>query len=97
MLDNIVSIDQSVKSDDWARYYTDVLTRLPAGVTEFVIHLAHDDNEMKAITADHPNWGSAWRQRDYDFFTSDSFRKLLETNQIKLITWRDLRKVQYGY
>jgi hypothetical protein len=52
---------------------------------------------MKAISVDHPNWGSAWRQRDYDFFTSNAFRKLLEDNQIKLVTWRDLRKVQYGY
>ena len=97
VLDNIVSIDQSVKSDDWTKYYTDALTNLPSGVTEFVIHLAHDDNEMNAITVNHPNWGAAWRQRDFDFFTSDTFRKLLEANQIKLITWRDLRKAQYGY
>jgi predicted glycoside hydrolase/deacetylase ChbG (UPF0249 family) len=97
VLDNIVSIDQSVKSEDWAKYYTDALVNLPPGVTEFVIHLAHDDNEMKAIAVDHPNWGSAWRQRDYDFFTSNVFRKLLADNQIKLVTWRDLRKAQYGY
>jgi predicted glycoside hydrolase/deacetylase ChbG (UPF0249 family) len=97
VLDNIVTIDQSVKSEDWAKYYTDALVNLPPGVTEFVIHIANDDNEMKAIAVDHPNWGSAWRQRDYDFFTSNAFRKLLEDNQIKLVTWRDLRKVQYGY
>jgi hypothetical protein len=41
---------------------------------------------------DHPNWGAAWRQRDFDFFTSDAFRKLLQENQIKLITWRDIGK-----
>ena len=62
-----------------------------------VARWAYDDNEMKGIAVDHPNWGSAWRQRDYDFFTSGAFRKLLQDNQIKLVTWRDLRKVQYGY
>jgi predicted glycoside hydrolase/deacetylase ChbG (UPF0249 family) len=97
VLDNVISIDQSVKSEDWAKYYTDALTNMPAGVTELVIHIAYDDKEMKAISVDHPNWGSAWRQRDYDFFTSEAFRKLLEANQIKLITWRDLRTVQYGH
>jgi predicted glycoside hydrolase/deacetylase ChbG (UPF0249 family) len=97
VLDNIVTIDQSVKSEDWAKYYMEALVNLPPGVTEFVIHLAYDDNEMKGIAVDHPNWGSAWRQRDYDFFTSAAFRKMLQDNQIKLVTWRDLRKVQYGY
>jgi predicted glycoside hydrolase/deacetylase ChbG (UPF0249 family) len=97
VLDHIVSIDQSVKSEDWAKYYTDALTNLSPGITEFVVHIAFDDEEMKAITIDHPNWGAAWRQRDFQFLTSDSFRKLLDQNHIKLITWRDLRKVQYGY
>jgi predicted glycoside hydrolase/deacetylase ChbG (UPF0249 family) len=97
VLDHIVSIDQSVKSDDWAKYYTDALTNLSPGITEFVVHIAFDDEEMKAITIDHPNWGAAWRQRDFEFLTSDRFRKLLDENHIKLITWRDLRKAQYGY
>ena len=48
---------------------------------------------MRADTADHPDWGEAWRQRDFDFFTSDAFRTLLRANNIKLITWRDLAKL----
>jgi hypothetical protein len=51
---------------------------------------------MKAISLDHPNWGAAWRERDFQFLTSDAFRKVLDENNVKLITWRDLRKVQYG-
>jgi hypothetical protein len=48
---------------------------------------------MRGATFDHPDWGTAWRQRDFDFFTSDAFRKLLQENQIKLITWRELGKL----
>jgi hypothetical protein len=66
---------------------------LQPGVTEVVIHLAYDDSEMRGATSDHPNWGAAWRQRDFEFFTSEAFRKLLEENQIKLITWREIGKL----
>ena len=51
-----------------------------------------DDEEMKAVTFDHPAWGSAWRQRDFQFVTSDAFRKLLSDNNVKLISWREVSK-----
>ena len=62
-------------------------------MTEVVIHLAYDDAEMQGATFNHPNWGAAWRQRDLEFFTGDAFRKVLQENQIKLITWRELGKL----
>jgi predicted glycoside hydrolase/deacetylase ChbG (UPF0249 family) len=96
LIDQIISIEPSVSPDGWAQFYTDALKRLTSGVTEIVIHIAYDDAEMKGISFEHPNWGSAWRQRDFEFFTSDAFRKALEENHIKLITWRDLQKLQYG-
>ena len=55
-----------------------------------VVHLAYDDEEMRAATADRPTWGAAWRRRDFEFVTSDLFRRLLEENGIELTTWRDL-------
>jgi predicted glycoside hydrolase/deacetylase ChbG (UPF0249 family) len=96
VLDHVVTIGPDVAADEWAKFYSDAMKNLSPGVTEFVIHLANDDEEMKAISYDHPNWGSAWRKRDYDFFTSDAFRKLLDEHKIKLITWRDLQKLQGG-
>src|SRR5688572_15482622 len=92
-VDRILDINQNVPPQDWARFYTDAIRKLQPGVTEVVIHLAYDDGEMRGATFDHPNWGAAWRQRDFDFFTSDAFRKLLAENQIKLITWRELGKL----
>ena len=93
VLDSIVTISPAVKAEQWADFYINAIKNLKPGVTEFIIHLAYDDEEMRAITVNHPDWGAAWRQRDYDFFTSDQCRKLLEENHVKLITWREIGKL----
>ena len=92
-IDRVLDINPSVAPQDWARFYSDEIRKLQPGVTEVVIHLAYDDAEMRGVSFDHPNWGSAWRQRDFEFFTSDAFRKVLEENKIKLITWREIGKL----
>jgi chitin disaccharide deacetylase len=92
-IDRVLDINPTVAPNDWAKFYTDALKKLEPGVTEVVIHLAYDDAEMKGVTVNHPDWGAAWRQRDYEYFTSDAFRKVLQENQIKLITWRELAKL----
>ncbi len=92
VIDRIVSIEADVPPEKWVAYYSEKLEHLEPGVTEFVIHLAYDDPEMRAMTADHPNWGAAWRQRDFDFFTSDTFRQLLRKYDIQLVTWRSVNK-----
>jgi len=92
-IDRTLDINPSVAPNEWGKFYSDEIRKLEPGVTEVIIHLAHDDAEMQGATSDHPNWGAAWRQRDFDFFTSDSFRKLLQENNIKLITWRELGKL----
>jgi predicted glycoside hydrolase/deacetylase ChbG (UPF0249 family) len=92
-IDRVLDINQSVTPGDWSKFYSDAIKKLEPGVTELVIHLAYDDAEMRGATFNHPDWGAAWRQRDFEFFTSDAFRKLLQENQIKLITWRELGKL----
>lgn len=92
-IDRVLDINQSVAPKDWAKFYSDAIKKLEPGVTEIVIHLAYDDPEMQGATFNHPDWGAAWRQRDFEYFTSDAFRKLLQENQIKLITWRELGKL----
>jgi len=72
-------------------YYTNVLNNLEPGLNVLLIHLAFDDEEMQAITIDHKEWGAEWRQEDYDFFTSDKCRTLLKDNNIKLVTWKEIR------
>src|SRR5256714_15043826 len=93
LIDRIVTIVPGVPPERWAEFYTDAIKKLQPGVTEFVIHLAFDDEEMRAITFNHPSWGAAWRQRDFDFFTSETFRRLLRENNVKLVTWREVGKL----
>ena len=93
VLDRIISIDADVTAADWSRYYTEAIRGLQPGVTVMIVHLAYDDEEMKGVTSEHPDWGAAWRQRDFDFVTSEAFRRLLRDNNIKLITWREVGRL----
>jgi len=93
VIDRMITINPSVTAEGWSKYYADELKSMQPGITEMVVHIAYDDAEMKGMTFDHPNWGAAWRQRDFDFLTSDSFRTLLKENNIKLVTWREVAKL----
>lgn len=93
VLDRMIDINPEVKPDGWAAFYTEALKSIRPGVTEMVVHLAYDDEEMRAATFDHPDWGAGWRQRDFDFFTSAAFKTLLKENNIKLITWREIGRL----
>jgi hypothetical protein len=79
-----------IKAEDWLNYYTHILKTLPPGVSELIVHLAHDDAEMQAVTVDHPDYGSAWRQRDFNVMTGPEFRQALEENHVVLTNWRKL-------
>jgi predicted glycoside hydrolase/deacetylase ChbG (UPF0249 family) len=92
VLDHTVTIEPSVKPEDWNQFYREALKNLAPGVTEFVIHVAFDDEELKAATRERSTWGAAWRQRDYDFFSSPEFRQILKDQGIRLVTWREIAK-----
>ena len=92
VLDHTVTIEPGIPPEKWAEFYLTALKNLKPGVTEFVVHPGYDDDELRAATRERPTWGSAWRQRDFDFFTSDQFREMLDQQKIKLITWRELAR-----
>ena len=92
VLDHTVTIDPDVPAQKWVDFYLTALKNLQPGVTEFVIHPGFDDEELRAATRERPTWGAAWRQHDYDFFTSEEFRQALQRENIKLITWRELAR-----
>jgi predicted glycoside hydrolase/deacetylase ChbG (UPF0249 family) len=92
VLDHTVTIGPEVPPEKWADFYISALKSLKPGVTEFVIHPGFDDEELRAATRERPTWGSAWRQRDFDFFNSDQFRQILVQENVKLITWRELAR-----
>jgi chitin disaccharide deacetylase len=90
VVDHTVTIDPGVAPEKWGDFYTTALKNLQTGVTVFIIHLAFDDEEMRAATRERDTWGAAWRQRDFNFFTSAEFRALVREQNIKLVTWREL-------
>jgi predicted glycoside hydrolase/deacetylase ChbG (UPF0249 family) len=90
VIDRIVAIGPEIAPEQWSAFYRGAVENLQPGVTEFVIHPGLDDSELRAFSADRPTWGAAWRQRDFDFFTSNEFRTLLATHDIKLITWHEI-------
>lgn len=91
VLDRILSASPKDFDTDMAAFYTDQLKNMQPGLNLMIIHLAYDNEEMKGVTVNHPYWNAAWRQADYDFFTSPQCAQLLKEQGIILVTWRELR------
>ncbi|MDB4443618.1 polysaccharide deacetylase family protein, partial [Saprospiraceae bacterium] len=81
------------KKGELKNYYRGVWNELVDGLNMILIHPAFNNDEMKEITVNHPNFGSDWRQIDFDYFTSNESKVKVKENDIELITWKDLNKV----
>ena len=95
-LDTVIIAGPEVPRDQWKQFYLDAVAKLKPGLTEMIVHLGHDDAELQAVMVDHPDYGAAWRQRDYDVVTSEEFRKALADNGVVLVTWREIGKLCCG-
>jgi chitin disaccharide deacetylase len=93
VLNSVLIANPSVHPADWKNFYADSIKALKPGISEMIVHLGYDNAELQAITVDHADYGSAWRQRDFDFVTSADFKKLLDENHIILVQWKDLKKL----
>jgi predicted glycoside hydrolase/deacetylase ChbG (UPF0249 family) len=89
--DNILMANPEDFKGGMKNFYTKVINGLQPGLNVLLLHAAHDDAEMKAVTIDHPDYGAAWRQADFDFFTSEDCKRLLKDNNIKVVTWKEIR------
>ena len=93
LINAIVIANPSIGTATWKEFYLSAVQNLKPGVTEIIVHLGHDDAELQAVTVDHPDYGAAWRQRDYDAVTSPDFKQALQDNHVILIKWKDLKKL----
>jgi len=93
ILDSLVMFDPSVPPGQWTASYVKALGSLKPGLHYLIVHLGHDDAELQAITEGHPDYGAAWRQRDFNAVTSPEFKRALEENHIILVGWKDLRRI----
>jgi predicted glycoside hydrolase/deacetylase ChbG (UPF0249 family) len=92
LADGEVQMEPGVPANQWLDWYKKKLSALPPGVYQLTVHLGFDDDELRAATADHPDWGAAWRQRDYDMVRSAEFQQFLRDQHFILVSWRDLAR-----
>ena len=95
VIENFFMAESGLKHEKWESFYLNVLDNVMPGLNQLVVHLGYDDKEMRAICVDHPNFGSKWRNLDYDIVSSDLFREALKRNKIKLVTWGEIQKAVY--
>jgi predicted glycoside hydrolase/deacetylase ChbG (UPF0249 family) len=91
VLDGVVIAGPQVPREKWKEFYLEAIKSLKPGLTELIVHLGRDDSELQAVTAEHDDYGSAWRQRDYDVVTSREFRAALADNHVIVVKWKDLQ------
>lgn len=92
LVDRVLQIGPGVSRERWVQTYKDMLAPLGPGVYQLIVHLAYDDDEMRGATFDHPDWGAAWRQWDFDLVRSTEFHEWLRQQGFQLVTWRELAK-----
>ena len=93
LVDHVVIANPQDFKEGMAAFYEKQLRALPTGVTVLLMHLGYDNAELQAMAIDHPDYGSQWRQQDFDFFTSETCRQILKEEGIELVTWRQIRGV----
>ena len=72
-----------------------VLELLNPGLNVFLLHLGYDNEELKGVTIEHPEYGARWRQLDFEVFNSDEIKELLIEEGIKLVNWGEIRDIVY--
>ena len=96
LTDHVVMISPGPPKDQWLATYEKALASLPPGSYYLIVHLGFDNDELRAATAGHPDFGAAWRQRDFDMVSSPEFQRFLKDQKFILVSWRQLAKALPG-
>lgn len=91
--DNVFFMDRGIPDNEWSDWYFEKIQNLMPGLNTMLIHLGYDNEELQAVCEDHPDFGSAWRQRDLDLVNSEEFKSELKKNDIKTTTWKEIQRV----
>jgi len=92
---NTLLVNDIYKFEDWYELYSNKIKSLQPGLNVFLLHLGYDNEELKGVTIDHPEYGARWRQLDFDVFNSDEIKELLIEEGIKLVTWGEIQDIIY--
>lgn len=92
LIDNVLSISPDEASAGWPAFYSKAIKGLQPGVTQIIVHVGTDSEELRGMAGDE-SFGAAWRQKEFDYLTGPEFGDLLEQENVKLISWREIAKV----
>ena len=95
VIENFYMAQKGLEYDKWETFYLDILNNLNPGLSQLIVHLGYDDDEMKSISVDHPDFGSKWRNLDYNIVSSDNFQEALKRNNIQLVSWKEIQSAIY--
>ena len=87
--------DTPIGYQNWKTFYMNAINDIKPGLNVLLVHLGYDNEELKAITIDHPNYGSAWRELDVKILQDTAFKNLIRERNIKLITWGQVKDILY--
>lgn len=93
LIDDLICLPYSLgPGEDYDSIKADMMRAIQSvqgGITEVVIHPALNTPEMRAIT---PHWRK--REIEYLLFMDEDILRLLQTEKIQLISWKDIRDRQ---
>ena len=93
---NTLIVSDIYKYDDWYKLYSSKIKSLSPGLNVFLLHLGYDNEELKGVTIDHPEYGARWRQLDFEVFNSNEIKQLIIDENVKLVTWGEIRDIIYS-
>jgi predicted glycoside hydrolase/deacetylase ChbG (UPF0249 family) len=96
VLEEILTIMPEEYEKGTEAYYINKIKNLKPGLSTILMHTAFNNDELEAMMKDIPAWGSEWRQKDFDFFMSDTCKELLKEEKIQLVNWRQLKEAFYS-
>lgn len=94
-VDNFQMLYPQFIKGSWEETYKSFVEKMTPGLNELIVHLSYDNDEMKAIAAGVTDYGSEWRQKDFNYVKSDAFKQLLKEKNIYMVSWGQIQKVMY--
>jgi hypothetical protein len=90
LVDQYFMLDLDGPDASWEEEYGKIIEKVGPGLNVIIVHLAHDNAEMQAITVNHPAFGATWREKDLEYVLGQKYRDLLNENHIQLVTWKEI-------
>jgi len=86
-LSGLFQLNTPLEENEVLLWYLSVLSDLPEGLSQLIVHLGIYNDELMAIAAEHIPWGARWRQLDLDVISSRHFLEARKAQGIALADW----------